>query len=409
MAMIGSNPKSKKACLLLRILVRTMAVICSVTLFATSAKAQYTVRNLVSSTELYSPRNLDPNLIDGWGLAALPDGPWWLSAQNTSTSPLYKANGSIVPLLVDIPCVTNNDGTTTVPCPLPGEGYIFEDNNPNNPKPGFFGPTGIVANTFSKAFQVSGASALFIYSTLDGLIVAWNTSVSPSTASVVVASRFGAAAYFGLAIGGPAQNPHLYGANIVGGIDVFDKNFKLVNTVIPEPNLATTNPEFEFAGPYGVQAIRDKLYVTYLSLKVVGGILDVCDLKSSTTNPTCNRLFASNLSGTETSPILAAPWGIALAPRNFGPLSNQLLVGNVADGLIHAFDPDTGQLSGTLNLKDGSPFSVLGLWGVQFGLGSDQNGPRNHLFFSAGPSPVSPTDIVQSYGAGLFGVIKPAD
>jgi len=135
----------------------------------------------------------------------------------------------------------------------------------------------------------------------------------------------------------------------------------------------------------------------------------MCDLRSSTTNPTCTRLFVSNLDGSETSPILAAPWGIALAPHNFGPLSNRLLVGNVDDGLIHAFNPDTGQLAGTLNLTNGSPFSVLGLWGLQFGLGNDLNGPRNHLFFSAGPSPVSSTDEVQEYGAGLFGVIKPED
>ena len=107
-------------------------------------------------------------------------------------------------------------------------------------------------------------------------------------------------------------------------------------------------------------------------------------------------------------PILAAPWGIALAPHNFGPLSNQLLVGTVTDGLIHAFDPDTGQLGGTLNLTNGSPFSVLGLWGLRFGLGNHQNGRRNHLFFSAGRSPVSTTDIVQLYGAGVFGVIKRA-
>jgi uncharacterized protein (TIGR03118 family) len=389
-----------------------MGVICAMTLFATGAEAQYTVKNLVSNTDLYSPRNLDPNLVDGWGLAALPDSPWWLSAQNTSSSPLYSAKGSIEPLLVNIPCVTDNSGKTTVPCPLPGEGYLFEPNNPNA-KFGLFGPTGIVANTFSQAFEVSGAPALFIFATLDGLIVAWNTSLSPATDGVVAASRFTAppalpVVYFGLAIAGPAQDPHLYGANLLGGIDVFDTNFNFVNTFFPEPNLATTNAGF--AGRlYGVQAIADKLYVTYLSEAVAGGILDVCDLESSTTNPTCSRLFASNLSGTEKSPILFSPWGIALAPKNFGALSNQLLVGNVGDGRIHAFDPDTGQLNGTLNLANGSPVSIPGLWGLQFGMGNRQNGPRNQLFFSAGPSPVSATDNVQLYGAGLFGVIKPED
>jgi hypothetical protein len=50
---------------------------------------------------------------------------------------------------------------------------------------------------------------------------------------------------------------------------------------------------------------------------------------------------------------------------------------------------------------------VPGLWGLQFGYGNALNGPRNYLFFSSGPSPVSITDQVHQYGAGLFGVITP--
>jgi uncharacterized protein (TIGR03118 family) len=331
--------------------------------------------------------------------------------------------------LVDIPCVTNNNGTTTVPCPFPGEGYIYEPANPSNPKGntgigyfGVFGPTGIVANSFPNAFVIRGAPALFIFATQDGLIVAWNQSVSPENHGVVVANRFTAPPatpvvyYQGLAIAGPADDPHLYAANHAGGIDLFDKDFKLVNTFIPGPNLATTNPKFEPAGPYGIQAIGDKLYLTYFSVnpEVVlgGGILDVCDLETSTTNPSCHRLFASGLIGNEKNSyfalILASPWGIALAPHDFGPLCDKLLVGNVDDGLINAFDPVTGKYRGTLNLTNGSRFSVPNLWGLAFGLGNSANGPTNNLFFSSGPSPVSILDAVQSYGAGLFGVIKPA-
>ena len=401
-------------------IVFVIAVICSVALFAYSAGAQYTATNLVSNTKLYKPLKLDPNLINGWGLVALPGSPWWLSAQNTSTAPLFSANGSVDPLLVDIPCVKNNSGTIAVPCPFPAEGFIFEPNNPTNPKGstgigpfGLFGPTGIVANTFSSAFEVSGAPALFIFATQDGLIVAWNASVSPFNQGVVVRNRFSARAaplYQGLAIAGPATSPHLYATDLTTvppTVDVFDKNFALVSTFVPEPNLATTNPKFEPAGPYGIQAIGAKLYITYFSIKVIGGILDVCDLSTSTTKPPCRRLFASNLSGTENAPILATPWGIALAPSDFGPLSNKLLVGNVADGLINAFDPTTGQVVDTLNLTNGSRFSVPGLWGLQFGHGSSANGPTNNLFFSSGPSPVSVTDPVHQYGAGLFGVITP--
>ena len=102
---------------------------------------------------------------------------------------------------------------------------------------------------------------------------------------------------------------------------------------------------------------------------------------------------------------------MALAPEDFGPLSHKLLVGNVDDGLIHAFDPHNGGLVGTLNLKDGKPFALPGLWGLAFGDGSRANGPRNSLYFSAGPSttPGNPPNDTYQYAAGLFGVIKSAD
>jgi hypothetical protein len=102
-------------------------------------------------------------------------------------------------VLVDIPCVTNNNGTTTVPCPFRGEGYIFEPNNPDNPKGstgiglfGLFGPTGILANTFSNAFKVNGTAALFIFDSRMGL--SSHTGVSPSNEGVVVSNRFSAKA-----------------------------------------------------------------------------------------------------------------------------------------------------------------------------------------------------------------------
>lgn len=380
------------------------------------AWGQYTAVNLVSNASLYNPASMDPNLIDSWGLAALQSSPFWVSAQNTSTSPLYTANGTIVHLLVQIPCVTGAPSTTnptvgtTVPCPFPGEGLLFE---PNNGEFNAFGPSGIVANDFSHAgaFKIgtSNAPALFIFSTLDGLIVGWSP-VANQTQGVVVVNRFAAGAgYTGLAIAGPASNPHLYAANAVPGgeIDVFDKNFNLINSFAADSNVPS------LFVPYGITAIGRKLYVTYFSLVESAGILDVCDLNDNdaddnATRPTCRRLFASIPSPSDTSaPILASPWGMALAPDDFGPLSGKLLIGNVDDGLIHAFEPESGRLVGTLNLVDGKPFAIPGLWGLAFGRGNSANGPVNHLFFSAGPSPLNVSDIVQQYGAGLFGVIKP--
>ena len=97
--------------------------------------------------------------------------------------------------------------------------------------------------------------------------------------------------------------------------------------------------------------------------------------------------------------ILNSPWGLALAPSDFGKFPNTLLVGNFGDGRIHAFDPDhilgNGEYAkvGPLHSSDGAPIAIDGLWALQFGNGSAA-GPSDVLFFTAGPGGES---------GGLFG------
>ena len=81
---------------------------------------------------------------------------------------------------------------------------------------------------------------------------------------------------------------------------------------------------------------------------------------------------------------LNAPWGIALAPANFGRFSNALLVGNFGDGRINAFDAATGNALGALD-TDGTPITIDGLWGIAFGNGINAQ-PTNTLFYAAGPA-----------------------
>jgi hypothetical protein len=80
---------------------------------------------------------------------------------------------------------------------------------------------------------------------------------------------------------------------------------------------------------------------------------------------------------------LNAPWGVALAPADFGPLSNDLLVGNLGDGKINAFDATTGKLVGPISDSHADPIAVPGLWGIAFGNDSSSQ-PHNTLFFAAG-------------------------
>jgi uncharacterized protein (TIGR03118 family) len=79
-------------------------------------------------------------------------------------------------------------------------------------------------------------------------------------------------------------------------------------------------------------------------------------------------------------------------------LSSALLVGNFGDGRINAYDPSTGAPLGTLSNPGGTPITIGGLWGLQFGNGIN-NQPTNTLFFSAGP-------VGESHG--LYGRIDTA-
>ena len=104
--------------------------------------------------------------------------------------------------------------------------------------------------------------------------------------------------------------------------------------------------------------------------------------------------------GTLTSP-LNSPWGIALAPSNFGQFSGDLLIGNFGDGTINAFDPTTGAFLGTLEDASGHPIVIEGLWGLLFGNGGS-GGAMNELFFTAGIPRLGGTDIEAH---GLFGAL----
>lgn len=80
---------------------------------------------------------------------------------------------------------------------------------------------------------------------------------------------------------------------------------------------------------------------------------------------------------------LNSPWGMTIAPANFGDFSGDLLVGNFGNGKINAFDPTAGAFLGTLNDAGGKPIVIDDLWDIVFGNGAAA-GSTNTLFFTAG-------------------------
>jgi uncharacterized protein (TIGR03118 family) len=224
---------------------------------------------------------------------------------------------------------------------------------------------------------------------LNGTISAWNQSAG--TTAVIQATTPGAV-YTGLAIN-QAPAPRLYAAR-AGGIDVFNGSFQPVTL----PGAFATPAAAAGLVPFNVQTIGGNVAVTYAPAGVM-------NQRNATPGMGAVAIFDVNGNFLRMAAVggpLAAPWGITLAPTNFGPFSGDLLVGNfsfvpgVSD--INAFDPLTGAFLGTIPIDAGVGNTKGGLWFLGFGTGGN-NGLPDTLFF---------TDGINGETNGLFGAISVA-
>ena len=144
------------------ILTRTSKIVpaAALLLAAAAADAAYVQTNLVTDDQAfltslgYAPAAfVDPRLINPWGVAASPTGPFWVSNQGDATSTLYNSAGAPQALVVTVP------GTVGGPS----------------------GPTGQVFNGTTSFATPAGAIARFLFANLDGSISGWVPgSASPS-------------------------------------------------------------------------------------------------------------------------------------------------------------------------------------------------------------------------------------
>jgi uncharacterized protein (TIGR03118 family) len=314
------------------------------------AQAQYQVTNLVSNQKK-DAKLTDPFLVNAWGITYSPGGPFWISDNGSGWSTLYTSSGAKVPLNVTVPSASGNGAGT---------------------------PTGIAFNG-SQDFQVQGWPAIFLFATLDGTISGWAPQSNPNTAIIGVNNP--GAVYTGLAITSNASGNFLFAAdNANNKVDIYDANFKLVKSV------TDTSLPAGFA-PFGIQDFGGLVYVTFAAPNGgSGGYIDIFGEDGTLLKQVAHGL------------PLNQPWGLTIAPKGFGPLSNTLLVSNNTNtGTINAFNALTGQFVGTVKDTTGKVIQIDQLWGVIFGGGNGTDGSVNQLFFTAGPN---------NNTVGLFGVIN---
>ena len=317
----------------------------------------------------------EPELVNPWGMSHTATSPIWTSNQGTQTATLF--------------AVTAGNGVTKA-APAGTNGNIAI------PPAGVSGPTGQVANTNTSSFPVSvvsggnGASANFIFANLNGSISAWNGG---QTAFIQVTTP--GASYTGLAIN-QAQT-QLYAANNVpgGSVNVFNSSFTQVGTIATPAAISALN-----LIPFNVQSLSNgTLAVTYAppgraaqAIAPPGmGAVGIFD-------------ESGNLLRTMVGGHLAAPFGITIAPANFGPFSGDLLVGNFSSlaSEINAFDPLNGTFVGTIPINVGVGNTPGGLWGIEFGTGGN-NGTPNTLFFN---DEINGINGINGQVDGLFGAIS---
>jgi uncharacterized protein (TIGR03118 family) len=328
------------------------------------AQAQYRLTNLVSNQIDEKTPNTDPLLVNAWGLARSATSPWWVADNLSGWSTIYDATGKVQGLKVLIPTAGNGPAD---PKGLNGPGT----------------PTGLVFNG-SPDFQVQGKHAAFIFDTLDGTISAWAPGVNANQSILVVDNSANKAMYTGLAITNKPSGNFLYAAdNTNNHIDMYDGNFILVKS-FGDPNIPSNFSVF------GIQDINGLVYVAYAVPNVgADGFIDVFQEDGTFVKTLIHGL-----------PLNQA-WGIALAPSNFGPLSNTLLVSNNStDGTINGFDPKTGEFVGTIRDRHGRKIIFNNTWAIAFGGGTANNGATNELFVT-----VAPGNGAQSEMSGTFASI----
>jgi uncharacterized protein (TIGR03118 family) len=335
-------------------------------------------------------KNLDPNLVNPWGVATSGTSPFWVANNNAGVSTLYNTQGIKQSLQVSIPRPPPAD-----PCGTDGT------------------PTGVVFNidVAGKGFQVSNgtnsAPAVFIFATEDGTIVGWSPGVNPVGCDPQKAGTFGivavnssgdnfanppptnptGAVYKGLAIAHadapifPANantTSVIYVTNFRSGkVEVYDSQFGPVTL----PVGAFADPSLpNFYAPFNIVETGGKLVVTYAAQDanrhdpITGqshGFVNIFNLDGSGL-----KRFAQHGQ-------LDSPWGVAAAPAAFGEFAGALLIGNFGNGHINAFDPKTGEFLDKVRDPHGQAIVIDGLWALRVGNGGN-GGDIDKVYFSAG-------------------------
>ncbi|MGH3753306.1 MAG: TIGR03118 family protein, partial [Pseudonocardiaceae bacterium] len=394
-----------------------------------SSQNRYRQVNLAANDEAYRARLTIPEMVNAWGIAIRPRGAgghFWVTAGGTSHEFIGDVRASDDRELrrlhqddltaVTIPGADNKTDDTSIG---KATGVIFNGADINSDK---FVVTDQPAQVNGQTVLLGG-SARFIFATDSGRITAWGERAPDGTvvrvngpSQEVFNGEPQGMQFFGLAIKQGSFDT-LWAADFGAQPQIrqFDKNWQLVPTqgfANPFATGGPVDPADPAKGtlakpgdpvPFNITTVGDRVFVAYAISQapdepVAGGpafdageedSLNREQEKAARGRPDKGKLAEFTAAGAlvrvfDDRGRLNAPWGIAVAPANFGRLGGKILVSNFGGaGRIAAFDDTTGKFIDYLRDEAGAPIGIDGIWSILFGNG-ESLGDADALYFAAG-------------------------
>ncbi len=357
----------------------------------------YIRRNLIVNrfdpNDPTSPPNatiIDPLLINPWGTAIRPAGAgghFWLANAGSSTATTYvgdvrDANGVFIPIFQDALKVVPVDGS-----PI---GQVFSNSTTEFPVSGSIcsddGAVGCDPGAPSYIGELTAPSR-FIVATEEGQIAAWtegrvNNQFGRMRRFNTVRDNSGRGAlYRGLAVTELNFRNWLLAANFSRDrIEVYDGGFRRIRFWVDDngfyrPFAKPSGVPSNYV-PFNIQTLGGKVYVAYAELILpTDPDFDPAEPFKERTCAGCGYVAEFTQRGRHTRTFergrrLNAPWGMAIAPANFGRFSNALLVANFGDGTVTGYNRATGRQMGYLRDASGDRIEIDGIWAIFFGNGA---------------------------------------
>lgn len=402
----------------------------------------YAQRNLAASSVTYQALFTFPEMINAWGIAIRPKGAgghFWVTGGGRSWQFLGDVTASATPALRTL----QQDGLKEVT--IPGADSLLDDaslgkatgtaHNGADLNAPVFRVSGQTAVVNGQTIALAG-SARFVFVTDSGRVTAWTERAVDGTIVRVDGpsqEMFDGSAQ-GMAFFGAAFKPGswdrlwLADFGVEPQIRTLDANWQLIDT-IGFANPFATGAAVDAADPgrgrkpvpgdpvpFNIQAVGTRIFVTYAVSRADEAdprqffaaeedALDAASEAATGFRPGKGKLVEYDVNGNllrifKDDDRLNAPWGVAVAPDGFGPLSNAVLVGNFGgNGTIAAFSDSSGKFIDFMKTPDGTNVAIPGLWGLIFGNG-ESLGDSAALYFAAGP---------KDEQEGLFGSLRYAD